>query len=57
MKTNQSKKIYVSPKMEVTTIELEQGIAAGSASPGNTTSNDPQESWDNADDDNRLINW
>ncbi|WP_286841861.1 MULTISPECIES: hypothetical protein [Sphingobacterium] len=54
MNTNNSKKIYVSPKIEATNIELEQGIAAGSAA---TTSNDPQESWDKADDDNRLINW
>ncbi|MDF2515900.1 MAG: hypothetical protein K0R59_1196 [Sphingobacterium sp.] len=57
MKTNQSKNIYVSPKIEAMNVELEQGIAAGSAAPGNTISNDPQESWDNADDDNRLINW
>jgi len=56
MNTNQLKYIYVSPKIEVTNVELEQGIAAGSA-PGNTISNDPQESWDQADDDNRLINW
>lgn len=54
MKTNQSKRIYVSPKIEATNVELEQGIAAGSAS---TTSNDPQQSWDQADDDNRTINW
>lgn len=57
MKTNQSKNIYVSPKIEALNVELEQGIAAGSAAPGNTISNDPQESWDKADDDNRLINW
>ncbi|GAA4171532.1 hypothetical protein [Sphingobacterium ginsenosidimutans] len=57
MKTNQSKNIYVSPKIEAMNVELEQGIAAGSAAPGNTISNYPQESWDNADDDNRLINW
>lgn len=54
MKTNQSKNIYVSPKIEALNVELEQGIAAGSAA---TTTNDPQESWDKADDDNRLINW
>ncbi|WP_183078787.1 hypothetical protein [Sphingobacterium puteale] len=57
MKTNQSKNIYVSPKIEALNVELEQGIAAGSAAPGSTTSNDPQESWDKADDDDRLINW
>ncbi|WP_223578075.1 hypothetical protein [Sphingobacterium sp. GVS05A] len=54
MKTNQSKNIYISPKIEAINIELEQGIAAGSAA---TTTNNPQESWDQADDDNRLINW
>ncbi len=57
MKTNQSKNIYVSPKIEALNVELEQGIAAGSAAPGSATSNDPQESWDKADDDDRLINW
>lgn len=57
MKTNQSKNIYVSPKIEALNVELEQGIAAGSAAPGNATSNDPQQSWDQADDDDRLINW
>ena len=54
MKTNQSKNIYVSPKIEAINIELEQGIAAGSAA---TTTNNPQESWDQADHDDRLINW
>lgn len=38
-------------------VELEQGIAAGAAAPADTFSNAPQESWDKADDDNRLINW
>nr|WP_315401125.1 hypothetical protein [uncultured Sphingobacterium sp.] len=51
MKTNQSKKSYVSPKIEVTNVELEQGIAAASVS------SDVQQSWDNADDDNRTIDW
>ncbi|QIH32914.1 MULTISPECIES: hypothetical protein [Sphingobacterium] len=54
MNTNKSKKIYTSPKIEAVNVELEQGIAAGSAA---TTSNDPQESWDRADDDDRVINW
>lgn len=52
MKTNQSKNIYISPKIESINVELEQGIAAGSA-----VSNDPQQSWDQADDDDRVINW
>ncbi|ULT23680.1 hypothetical protein KUH03_31665 [Sphingobacterium sp. E70] len=51
---NTEKKVYISPRIEALAVELEQGIAAGSAA---TTTNDPQESWDNADDDNRLINW
>ncbi|WP_312333923.1 hypothetical protein [Sphingobacterium sp.] len=54
MNTNKSKNTYVSPKVEAINVELEQGIAAGSAA---TTSNDPQESWEKADDDNRIINW
>lgn len=57
MKTDQFKKIYVSPKIEATNVELEQGIAAGSAAPADTFSNDPQQSWDNADNDNRTIDW
>ncbi|MDH5828799.1 hypothetical protein [Sphingobacterium faecium] len=48
---NESKKIYISPKVEMTTIELEQGIAAGS----NPTNNKIQESWDNGEDDNRTF--
>jgi len=56
MKTNQSKNTYISPKIEAINVELEQGIAAGSAAPADV-SNDPQQSWDQADDDNRLINW
>ncbi len=51
---NTEKKVYISPRIETMEVELEQGIAAGSAA---TTTNDPQESWDKADDDNRLINW
>ncbi|MDR0262802.1 MAG: hypothetical protein LBJ04_06215 [Sphingobacterium sp.] len=57
MRTNQSKNIYISPKIEAMNIELEQGIAAGSAAPADTFSTDPQESWDKSDDDNRIINW
>ncbi|MDR2271687.1 MAG: hypothetical protein LBF27_12350 [Sphingobacterium sp.] len=51
---NKARKIYISPRIETVEVELEQGIAAGSAA---TTTNDPQESWDKVDDDNRLINW
>ncbi|QIH32859.1 MULTISPECIES: hypothetical protein [Sphingobacterium] len=51
---NIERKIYISPRIETMEVILEQGIAAGSAA---NTTNDPQESWDKADDDNRLINW
>lgn len=51
---NTERKIYISPRIETMEIALEQGIAAGSAA---TTTNDPLESWDKGDDDNRLINW
>ncbi|WP_411971929.1 hypothetical protein ACLCDV_18690 [Sphingobacterium sp. Lzh-3] len=54
---NSEKKVYISPRVESTTVELEQGIAAGSAAPDTIHSTDPQESWDNAGDDNRTINW
>lgn len=57
MNTNEPKRIYLSPRIELMTVELEQGIAAGSAAPADTFSNDPQQSWDNADDDNRTIDW
>ncbi|MGB3104476.1 hypothetical protein, partial [Sphingobacterium siyangense] len=53
---NIEKKVYISPRVETTTVELEQGIAAGSA-PDTIHSTDPQESWDNVGDDNRTINW
>ncbi|WP_200878576.1 hypothetical protein [Sphingobacterium sp. ML3W] len=48
---NELKKTYTSPKVEMTTIELEQGIAAGS----NPTNNTIQESWGNGEDDNRTF--
>ena len=54
MNTHQSKKLYISPKIEAIQIELEQGIAAGSQG---QVSNTPEESWDKVDDDNRTINW
>ena len=50
---NESKKTYISPKVEMTTIELEQGIAAGSAEASNTV----QQEWENGQDDNRTISW
>lgn len=50
---NESKKTYISPKVEMITIELEQGIAAGSAEANNTV----QQEWENGQDDTRTISW
>ncbi|QQD15446.1 hypothetical protein [Sphingobacterium sp. UDSM-2020] len=50
---NELKKTYITPKVEFTTIELEQGIAAGS----NQAESTVEQSWDNGDDDNRTITW
>lgn len=58
MNTNNLKEVYISPRIQVILLALEQGIAAGSATLTPTTTNDyPQESWDNADDDDHMINW
>lgn len=51
MNTNEPKKIYLSPRIELITVEMEQGIAAASVS------SEVQQSWENADDDNRTIDW
>ncbi|MBB6131645.1 hypothetical protein [Mucilaginibacter lappiensis] len=51
---------YVVPNLEVLLIELEQGIAVGSASANVTptdASNNVQDSWGADTDDNRTINW
>ena len=50
---NELKKTYVSPKVESVTIELEQGIAAGSNQADTTV----DQSWDNGADDNRTLTW
>ncbi|MDR0262859.1 MAG: hypothetical protein LBJ04_06500 [Sphingobacterium sp.] len=47
-----TKKNYISPRIQSEEVELEQGIAAGSAV--DTT---VEQSWEKSDDDNRLINW
>ncbi|WP_282638453.1 hypothetical protein [Sphingobacterium thalpophilum] len=52
MNTDHSKKIYISPRIDVIPVELEQGIAAGSA-----VDNTVQESWDNSGDVEKTINW
>lgn len=48
---NEIKKTYITPKVESLTIELEQGIAAGS----NQAQNTVEQSWDNGDDDSRTF--
>lgn len=57
MKT-EVKKSYSSPRVESTQVELEQGIAAGSASalPGDN-GNSVQQEWTNGPDDSRTIDW
>lgn len=57
MNNKKLKKNYISPRIESLNIELEQGLAAGSAQPTSNVSNDVQQSWDKADDDNRGIDW
>ncbi|MGB3065914.1 hypothetical protein [Sphingobacterium thalpophilum] len=49
---------YTTPMMETTMIELEQGIAAGSATvrPENSN-NEVKEQWDIGGDDSRTIDW
>lgn len=47
------KKTYHSPKVEIIVVELEQGIAAGSATADNTV----QQEWENGEDDNRVLTW
>ncbi|WP_282635485.1 hypothetical protein [Sphingobacterium thalpophilum] len=55
MKTDHSKNVYISPRIETINVELEQGIAAGSA--GGTTTNSPEQSWNKTDDINLTIDW
>ncbi|WP_183078645.1 hypothetical protein [Sphingobacterium puteale] len=57
MNNKKLKKNYISPRIKSLNIELEQGLAAGSAQPTSNVSNDVQQSWDKADDDNRGIDW
>lgn len=56
--TTDIRKTYMSPRVEATQVELEQGIAAGSASalPGDN-SNSVQQEWTNGPDDSRTIDW
>jgi len=56
--TTDIRKAYISPRVEATQVELEQGIAAGSAGalPGDN-SNSVQQEWTNGPDDSRTIDW
>ncbi|MDR2275966.1 MAG: hypothetical protein LBF27_33980 [Sphingobacterium sp.] len=49
---------YVTPKMTVNEIEMEQGIAAGSATvnPSNE-SGGMKQSWESGSDSNRSMDW
>lgn len=51
--TMKKKKIYVSPTIEVTEIDMEQGIASGSIAPGSGT-NDVVDEWDEEDQDHHF---
>lgn len=51
---NKLKKVYVSPIVVAAVVELEQGIAAGSAEVNNNT---VKQEWENGPDDNRTISW
>ncbi|HFK5566101.1 TPA: hypothetical protein ACG0AB_001584 [Elizabethkingia anophelis] len=58
MKGKTQKSEYVSPDIRVFVVEMEQGIAAGSARvvPPNN-GGVVQEEWIQGDDDNRTIEW
>ncbi|AQX48491.1 hypothetical protein ATB99_09070 [Elizabethkingia meningoseptica] len=58
MMNNLHKEEYVSPELDVALMEMEQGIAAGSArvNPANGQ-NEVKEEWTVGDDDNRTIEW
>ncbi|OPC53214.1 hypothetical protein DSC47_02200 [Elizabethkingia miricola] len=58
MKEKIQKSEYVSPDIKVFFVEMEQGIAAGSAKvvPPNN-SGVVQDEWIQGDDDNRTIEW
>jgi len=58
MKTKKLKNRYESPKIELITIALEQGIAAGSATAHPEDSNGHvKDSWSRDQDDSRTIDW
>ncbi|MEI2273080.1 hypothetical protein OHD16_13095 [Sphingobacterium sp. ML3W] len=49
---------YVSPQLNVEEVEMEQGIAAGSAAvkPG-SSSNEVKSQWDTGSDSNSNVEW
>ncbi|MCT3763889.1 hypothetical protein [Elizabethkingia anophelis] len=57
-KVTQKKRAYLAPTLEVTIIEMEQGIAAGSASvrPSDQFNNRAKEEW-NDEDQSGVIDW
>ncbi|AMR41270.1 hypothetical protein [Elizabethkingia anophelis] len=57
-KATQKKRAYLAPTLEVTIIEMEQGIAAGSASvrPSDQFNNRAKEEW-NDEDQSGVIDW
>lgn len=57
-KATQKKRAYLAPALEVTIIEMEQGIAAGSASvrPTDQFNNRAKEEW-NEEDQSGGIDW
>ncbi|MGE8291917.1 MAG: hypothetical protein ACN6ON_09560 [Sphingobacterium sp.] len=52
------KMAYIAPEVRTYLIELEQGIAAGSATARPENSNgEVKDQWDLGDNDNRTIDW
>ncbi|MDF2517037.1 MAG: hypothetical protein K0R59_2333 [Sphingobacterium sp.] len=58
VKNHKRKKLYLTPKIEITIIAMEEGIAAGSANiqPGDNTGSVKSE-WETADDNNSNMGW
>lgn len=59
MKTkNKTKLPYIAPCITATIIEMEEGVASGSAAtnPGNN-SDEVKDQWDTGSDDNRSVQW
>jgi len=58
MENHEKKMKYVSPQLNVEEVEMEQGIAAGSAAvkPG-SSSNEVKSQWDTGSDSNSNVEW